>query len=245
MIAAASSTWSTTKHHFCLFHIQKNLEKHFLGKYGGEKWKKFFGEFCHVRNSHVESIFEEKWNALLQNYADAANYLQCQLYPCREAWVLCFTHRAFNAGAQSTQRVKCYNGIIKNNVNGSSSLLELERTIERLLAKESHFIRYNEAIGKLSVSRDEDYHDHYFKKIDMFCQWFLTPALLKLQRHEMNRSMHYRCYSANLKDELERKVLFSLIFHFHHHSYLIQLCISSLLLKHQMAYSQRICLTRV
>jgi hypothetical protein len=74
------------------------LENIFLEN-SGEKWKKFFGELCHAHNSHVESIFEEKWNALLQNYADDANYLQCQLYPCREAWVLCFTHCAFNAGA--------------------------------------------------------------------------------------------------------------------------------------------------
>ena len=113
---------------------------------------------------------------------------------------------------QSTQRVESYNGIIKNNVNGSSSLLELERTIERLLAKESQFTCFNETIGKLPVSRDEDYHDHYFKTIDTSCQKFLTPALLKLQRYEMNRSMHYRCYNTNLKKELERKVRHQIIF---------------------------------
>ena len=32
MIAAVHNSWPTTKHHFCLFHIRKNLEKHFLGK---------------------------------------------------------------------------------------------------------------------------------------------------------------------------------------------------------------------
>ena len=97
MIAAVNTSWPTTKHHFCLFHIRKNLEKHFLSKYRGEKWKKFFAAFCHTRNSHVESIFEERWAALLAEYADAANYLQRQLYQCREAWVQCFTHRTFNA----------------------------------------------------------------------------------------------------------------------------------------------------
>jgi hypothetical protein len=39
---------------------------------------------------------------------------------------------------QSTQRVELYNGIIKNNVNGSSSLMELECTIERLLKKKAN-----------------------------------------------------------------------------------------------------------
>jgi len=88
----------------------------------------------------------------LQQYPDANNYLQRQLYPCREAWALCFTHCAFNAGIQSTQRVKSYNDIIKNNINRSSSLMELEYTVERLLAKESQFVRLNETIGKLPVS---------------------------------------------------------------------------------------------
>ncbi|CAG8737728.1 5533_t:CDS:2 [Rhizophagus irregularis] len=111
MVAAASSTWTTIKHHFCLFHIRKNLEKHFLGKYGEEKWKEFFTVFCHARNSRVEFIFEEKWAALLQKYDDAANYLQRHLY----------------------------------------------------------------------------------------------KSLFKLQRHEINRSMHYRCCITNLENELEKQ----------------------------------------
>ncbi|CAB5383719.1 unnamed protein product [Rhizophagus irregularis] len=61
-----------------------------------------------------------------------------------------------------------------------SSLCVQQHTIERLPAKESHFICHNEAIGKL-------------------------PHFLNFKHHEMNQSMHYRCYSANLKEELERK----------------------------------------
>lgn len=67
-------------------------------------------------------------------------------------------------------------------------------------------MHYNETIGKFSVSRDEDYHDHYFKEFDILCQRFLTPAFFKLQRHEMNQSMHYRYYNANLENELKQKV---------------------------------------
>ena len=191
MIAAVNSSWPNTKHHFCLFHIRKNLEKHLLGKFGSEKWSKFFADFCYVRNSRVESIFNERWNSLLQQYPNAASYLQRQLYKCREAWALCYTHRAFNAGVQSTQRVESYNAIIKSNVNGTTSLLELDHTIERLLAKESHYMHLNETLSKLPANREEDYNDVYFKEIDVSCQHFLTPAILKLQRHEMNRSMHY------------------------------------------------------
>ncbi|CAG8704302.1 5390_t:CDS:2 [Funneliformis caledonium] len=113
--------------------LQKNLEKHFLSKYRDEKWNKFFAAFCYACNSRVESIFEERWAALLQEYPDATSYLQHYLYSCREDWVLCFTHHAFNAEIQSIQYVESYNSIIKNNVNRSSSLTELEHTIKRLL----------------------------------------------------------------------------------------------------------------
>ncbi|RIB27530.1 hypothetical protein C2G38_2160395 [Gigaspora rosea] len=43
---------------------------------------------------------------------------------------------------QSTQCVESYNGIIKNNVNGTSSLLELDHIIKRLLMKESQFVKF-------------------------------------------------------------------------------------------------------
>ena len=97
----------------------------------------FFAAFCYTCNSWVESIFEERWALLLQKYSDTSSYLQYQLYPCKESWVLCFIHRAFNTGIQSTQRVESYNAIIKNNINGTSTLSELEHTIEKLLKKKS------------------------------------------------------------------------------------------------------------
>ena len=44
-----------------------------------------------------------------------------------------------------------------------------QRTIERLLAKESKFMRLNETIGKLPISQDENYHNHYFKEVLTSC----------------------------------------------------------------------------
>lgn len=85
IVAAARSLWPTTKHHFCLFHIRKNLEKHFLSKYRGEKWYNFFNTFCYACNSRIKTIFEERWALLIQEYSDAAAYLQCLLYSYREA----------------------------------------------------------------------------------------------------------------------------------------------------------------
>ncbi|CAG8672713.1 7752_t:CDS:2 [Cetraspora pellucida] len=184
------------------FHVDACFEGQDNHLYHGEKWNKFFAAFCCARNSRIEPIFEQEWAILLQEYSDAADYLKWQLYECREAWALCFIHCAFNAGVQSTQHVESYNAIIKKNVNESSSLLELERTIEKLLTKESHFVHLNETINKLPISQEEKYCDRYFQRVDKICNKFLTPAILKLQRSEMNRSMHYRCHIASLEDEL-------------------------------------------
>ena len=52
-------------------------------------------------------------------------------------------------------------------------------------------MKLNETIGKLSVSKDEDYHNHYFKDVDISYQHFLTSVILKLQQYEMNCSMYY------------------------------------------------------
>ena len=128
--------------------------------------------------------------------------------------MLCFTHCAFNAEIQSMQHVESYNSIIKNNVNRSSFLLKLEFVVKRLLLKKSQFISLNEAIGKLPASRDVDYHDYYFKGVDISSQRYLTPTILKLQRHEMNRSMHYRCRMASLEDELGQWVWIRVLLYF-------------------------------
>ncbi|CAG8595724.1 5353_t:CDS:2, partial [Scutellospora calospora] len=107
---------------------------------------------------------------------------------------------------QSTQHVEAYNSIIKSNVNRTLSLLELDHTIERLLVKENQFVNLNDAISKFSMSQEEGYHNWYFKKIDEVCQRFLTPAILKLQQNEMNRSAHYQCNMISLNEETIQQV---------------------------------------
>jgi hypothetical protein len=210
MVAAVQKTWPATKHQFCLFHIRKNLEKHFLGVFKGDRWELFISSFYHVRNSRAEQLFEERWSAFQEQFSEAARYLQRQLYPTREAWALCFTHKAFNAGIQSTQRVESYNAIFKENLSRVSSLIDVERTVERFLEKESRFQRVNEVKGELPIMKNEDYYQRYFQAVDDVCQQFLTTAIVKLQRCEMNRSAHYRGSHVEINGESEQQVRFEI-----------------------------------
>ena len=45
-------------------------------------------------------------------------------------WALCFIHRSFNAGIQSTQHVEDYNTLIKQSVNKTTTLFELDNQIQ-------------------------------------------------------------------------------------------------------------------
>ncbi|CAG8782229.1 2866_t:CDS:2, partial [Racocetra fulgida] len=127
-----------------------------------------------ARNNTTETTFEKKWKEILDNYSEAQYYLEHQLYPHQEAWVLAFTHRFFNCGIQSTQRVEVYNAILKKLLNGTRSLMEV-----------SEFVRLNETACELPRIMLASYRDHYFMAIDKVCERFLTPAILKLQRYQM------------------------------------------------------------
>ncbi|CAG8642328.1 16535_t:CDS:2 [Cetraspora pellucida] len=93
---------------------------------------------------------------------------------------------SFNAGVQTMQQVKLYNGIIKKHVNGSSSLFELSNTGERLLFKEDRYQRFNEVAGVQSAIHNKDYYNRYFDLVEKSCQKFLTTAILKIQCREIN-----------------------------------------------------------
>ncbi|CAG8812841.1 10041_t:CDS:1, partial [Gigaspora rosea] len=57
-------------------------------------------------------------------------------------WVLCYISKVFTAGMQSTQRVEGQNTIIKNLVNGSTSLINLARHINKQINCASTYIQY-------------------------------------------------------------------------------------------------------
>ncbi|CAG8581866.1 18902_t:CDS:2, partial [Racocetra fulgida] len=153
-------------------------------------------------DARFEGIDNHLVTDMLQKYPDCTSYLERQLYSCRKTWALCYMHRSFNTGVQTTQQVESYNNIIKRHVNGTSFLFELSNVIERLLIKEDRYQRFNEVEGVLLNIYNEDYYCKYFKAVDESCQKFLTTAILKIQRQEINHSIHYRAHLTNLEDEV-------------------------------------------
>ncbi|CAB5197521.1 unnamed protein product [Rhizophagus irregularis] len=52
--------------------------------------------------------------------------------------------------------------------------------------------------------KNQEHANFFFTEVDKYCQSFLTPAILKLQRDEINQSLYY---AANLIDEQDIVVI--------------------------------------
>ncbi|CAG8823119.1 29349_t:CDS:2, partial [Gigaspora margarita] len=72
------------------------------------------------------------------------------------------------------------------------------------LKGESQFVRLNEVNRELPRIMLTSYRDQYFITIDDVCAKFLTPAMQKLQRYQMDQCSHYRAYRASLESELQQ-----------------------------------------
>jgi hypothetical protein len=108
------------------------------------------------------------------------------------SWALCYTHRSFNAGIQSTSRVESYNALIKRSVRSSITLFELDTEIQLQLDKEEQFERLEEQSHKNPTVGLPNIVDRFFKRINIIIKKYLTPRVLKIQHSQMNESLLYR-----------------------------------------------------
>ncbi|CAB4442956.1 unnamed protein product [Rhizophagus irregularis] len=189
MIAAVHETLPSTKHNYCIWHIRKNIEKNLKGKLCS-KYSNFVKEWNKCRNSFSETEFKNRWRDLLTNYPEAKSYLERTLGVDVTSWALCYTHRSFNGGTQSTQRAESYNSLIKRSLKVTTTLYELDTQIQLQLDREEKFEREeqkskNPTIGLPNVI------DRFFKPINLVIKKYLTPRVLKMQHCQMNECLLY------------------------------------------------------
>src|SRR5881275_2631227 len=137
IVAAIHESLPTTKHNYCIWHIRKNLEKNLKGKLR-EEYSKFVAAWNKCRNCFSENEFKKQWNELTVKFPAACKYLKRTLGTDVTSWALCYTHRSFNAGIQSTQRVESYNSLIKRSVKVPQHCLNWMRTSSSYLIGKSN-----------------------------------------------------------------------------------------------------------
>ena len=74
MVAAINEFLPTTKHNYCIWHIQKNLEKNLKGKLR-EEYSNFIAAWNKCRNCFTENEFKKQWSELVVNFHQHANIL--------------------------------------------------------------------------------------------------------------------------------------------------------------------------
>src|SRR5437763_82191 len=78
---------------------------------------------------------------MIKNFPKCQNYMTRALYANRVSWAKAYTPFQFNASIQSTQSVESFNGIIKKSLNSSSTLCDIEKTIDKRHEEEARYCK--------------------------------------------------------------------------------------------------------
>ncbi|CAB5367005.1 unnamed protein product [Rhizophagus irregularis] len=144
---------------------------------------------------------DSRW--LIEEYPQSKRYLE-GLYESRDYWAHSYTSFKFTGGMIASSRVESVNSCIKRMLfNSDVSLCELMNEIYKLLDKQDKKNRYQ--YWKLAIPsvKNQEQANFLFTRVDKSCQRFLTPAILKLQRDEINQSVYY---VANLVEQWESTI---------------------------------------
>ncbi|CAG8811926.1 35726_t:CDS:2, partial [Gigaspora margarita] len=139
----------------------------------------------------TENSFVWALKNLKAQYVSANNYIKQQLDSLKHKWAICYTNSQFTASANSTQWVESLNRKIHNCVYSNSSLLFLVKEIQKLLDKESEYVRVEEykeqipTISFLTVSKT------YFGLIEKVVSYYLLPVIVFTVCRQMQECFYY------------------------------------------------------
>jgi hypothetical protein len=83
MDAACKIIYKNTYHIHCIWHLSQNLPKRLKSKLGTTNFKAFINEFWKAQNALCVDVFELRFQALMEKYPEACDYLQSTIYPTR------------------------------------------------------------------------------------------------------------------------------------------------------------------
>ena len=137
MDAACKIIYKHTYHVHCIWHLSQNLPKRLKSKLGNVGFKEFIREFWKARNSLCIDVFEQRFQALLEKYPNAYDYLQSTIYSTRQSWACSFINRIFTARMRSIQHVESINALIYKVVASSSSITNVIEVLDSQMQKEA------------------------------------------------------------------------------------------------------------
>lgn len=124
LIRSISETCPLSFHFYCLHHTQGNIVKHARTKLSNQ-FSSFIQDFWATYRAVSPDEFERLWGELTLRYPAIQDYLNEELYPCRERWAWAWISTRFTAGIRTTGRVKSENHISKSQVGAKTSAKQL------------------------------------------------------------------------------------------------------------------------
>lgn len=112
LIAAVALVLATAFHVYCLHHLTGNIDQRLRSALGGE-WEAFLADFWGVYRAVSPAAFDHLWGNLLARFPRAAQYLQTELYDCRNHWAWAWIAVRFTLGIRTNGRSEAENRIIK------------------------------------------------------------------------------------------------------------------------------------
>jgi hypothetical protein len=121
--AAVVEVFPDASHILCLHHLSGNILKNLAGKLGAST-KPFLTQFWSVYYSMSPEQFDTQWDALLDEFPAAREYLSERLYPTREQWAFAWVATKFTLGIHTNGRIEKENGVSKALSDLNTSLLQ-------------------------------------------------------------------------------------------------------------------------
>ena len=203
MDAACKIVYKNTYHIHCIWHMSQNLPKRLKSKLGTENFKQFVCDFWKMRNSLCVDVFEQRFEALLETFPNAKEYLCDPIYSTRYSWACAFVKRIFTAGMQSTQRVESINGIIHKAVSSSSTMADVVEALDSRMQKESMNKDFLAWKYKSTTYHQPFVVNNFFSNINNIIQKYFSPRIVTEIQKQMCESVLYRCERISLEEAFE------------------------------------------
>ena len=135
LLASVPHVMPLSHHIYCLHHLNGNVTVQLRAALGSD-WINFNREFWATYRAVSPEEFDRLWDLLVSHYPVAKQYLEEELYPCREKWAWAWIMTKFTAGVRTNGRAEAENKTSKTLGNAKKTLLQVfdglnQRTLDQ------------------------------------------------------------------------------------------------------------------
>ncbi|XP_058217409.1 protein FAR1-RELATED SEQUENCE 5-like [Rhododendron vialii] len=168
LLSAIEACFPSARHILCIWHINQCIIKHCRGILG-PSFNDFNMSWHSLINSTTEASFNQKWNAMCDDYKQHPQLLQylfnTWLMPYRDRFVAAWINTCMHLGSNSSQRAESAHARLKLYLGGTmSSLQQAFKKIDKMLKNQFGDIRRSFQ-RSINIPRHWQIHDELFQQV--------------------------------------------------------------------------------